>query len=228
MPAHPPANPRAIRPAAAILLALAALMSGCGSSDNGVASKEPKEILAASKSAVAKASSVTISSKSAQGSVTFNLELRLTRNGGQGKVTLLALTFEVIRIGETLYLKGGPVFYKRLGITQSVPAGSWLQAPARRLPQLAAFTNLSGEATRIVSTSGRVTKGQKTTIEGQPVIELKTEGKLYKGRLFIKTTGEPYPVKLERTGRETGHTTFTGWDNTPPPTAPTNTTTLRG
>ena len=58
------------------------------------------------------------------------------------------------------------------------------------------------------------------------MIELKTEGKLYKGRLYIKTTGEPYPLRLEKTGRETSHATFTNWNQTPAPTAPTNTTTI--
>ncbi len=76
----------------------------------------------------------------------------------------------------------------------------------------------------MLSTSGNITKGASTTLAGQPVIELKTEGKLYKGRLYVKTTGEPYPVRLEKHGRETSLITFSAWNDTAPPVAPTKTT----
>ena len=214
----------------AILSALlaAALLAGCGSSNNGIASKSPQEILQASKTAIQKASSVTIASKSAQGRLTFASDLKLNRQGGQGTLSLLGLRVELIKTGQTIYVKGSPAFYERLQV-KPPPPGTWLAAPASgKLEQIAGFTDLAGEATRIISTSGKITKGQTTTIEGQPVIELKTEGKLYKGRLYIKTTGEPYPLKLEKTGRETSHSTLTNWNNTPPPTPPAKTTTISG
>lgn len=216
-----------------IFLALAALVTAglladCGSSDNGITSKSPQEILQASKAAVQKASSVTIQSKSAQGRLTLTSDLKLTREGGQGTISLLGLQIEVIKTGATVYAKGSPALYQRLEI-KAPPAGTWIKAPASgKLAQLAAFTDLAGETSRAISTSGNITKGQTTTIEGQPAIELKTEGKLYKGRLYIKTTSEPYPLKLEKTGRETSHTTLTNWNNTPAPTAPANTTTVGG
>jgi hypothetical protein len=205
---------------------LAGLLAGCGSSDNGVASKEPKEILQASEKAIGNASSVTINGQSAQGPLKLTLNLKLNRQGGQGAINLLGLQIEVIKTGQTVYVKGSPALYQRLEI-KAPPAGTWIKAPASgKLSQLAAFTDLGGEASRIISTSGKIAKGATTTIEGQPAIELRTEGKLYKGRLYIKTTGEPYPLKLEKTGRETSHTTLTNWNNTPPPTPPTNTTTI--
>jgi hypothetical protein len=55
-----------------------------------------------------------------------------------------------------------------------------------------------------------------------------TEGKLYKGRLYIKTTGQPYPMKLEKTGRETGHAAFTRSNRIPAPTSPASTVTIGG
>ncbi len=214
------------------LLGLAALLalSGCGSSDNGVASKSGKEILAASKAAAKNASSVTITSKAAQGRLAISsMKLKLTEHGGQGDTTVPGRSFQVIRTGNAIYLKGGPELYEQLGITQSVPQGTWLKGTASgQLDQLAAFIDLAREAASIITPSGKITKGATTTIAGQPAIELKTEGKLYKGRLYIKTTGEPYPLKLEKTGEETGLSTFTDWERTPAPTAPTNVTTVSG
>ena len=220
-------TPRSTRAHAALTataLLAAGLLSGCGSSDNGVASKEPKEILQASESAIGKASSATINSKSIVGPLALSADVKLTRSGGQGTINLVGIQFEVIRIGETVYLKGSPTFYQRLEV-KPPPPGAWLKGSASgKLRELAAFTDLTGQATRIISTSGTITKGASTTVEGQSAIELKTEGKLYKGRLYIKTSGEPYPIKLEKSGREDSHTTFTNWNNTPPPTPPATTT----
>jgi hypothetical protein len=212
-------------------LALAALLTaglliGCGSSSNGITARSATEILQASEKAVSNASSVTIKGQTAQRRLVSAVELMLTRSGGQGKVSLLGINFEVKRLDGTIYLKGNPSFYKRLGITQSIPANTWIKAPANQLSQLGAFTDLTGETGRLIATAGKVTKGQTTRIEGQPVIELKTEGKVYKGRLYVKTTGEPYPVRLEKTGRETTHVAFSAWNATPAPTAPANTTTI--
>ncbi len=199
----------------------AGLLSGCGSSGNDVASKEPKEILQASEAAIAKATSATINSKSSVGPLTLTADLKLTRSGGgQGAISLVGLQFEVVRVGDSVYLKGNPAFYRRLGV-KPPPAGTWLKGSASgRLRETAAFTDLTTQATRILSTNGTITKGATTTVEGEPAIELKTEGKLYKGRLYVKTSGEPYPLKLEKSGRETSTTTFTNWNSTPPPTAP--------
>jgi hypothetical protein len=222
---RPPRSARVTAAMTAAALLAAGVLAGCGSSGNGVSAKEPKEILNASEAAIGKASSVTINSKSSVGPLSLSADLKLTRSGGgQATLNLVGIQFEVIRVGETVYLKGSPEFYRRLGVT-APPSGTWLRGPATgRLGETAAFTNLTSQATRIISTGGMVTKGASTTVEGQPVIELKTEGKLYQGRLYIKTTGEPYPVKLEKSGRENSHTTFTNWNSTSPPTPPSATT----
>ena len=130
------------------------------------------------------------------------------------KVSILGITFELIHIGDELYLKGSPSFYERIGVTRTVPAGSWIKTTVSttQSSQLASFTNLSREVGLLLTSTGGVTKGQTTNLNGQPVIELKPSGKLYTGKLYIATTGEPYPLKLEKHGRETGTTTFTEWN----------------
>jgi hypothetical protein len=199
-------------------IALAALLAGCGSSDNGVASKSGKEILAASKAAAESAHSVHVVGRSSQGRASLAIDLRLAGDGGRGHISFLGLDFEVIRIGDTVYVKGSPAFYKRLGATQGitlhVPAGTWLKAPVNGGPlaQLAALAELRGELERLLSTPGPVIRGASTTIKGQKAIELKEKTKVYEGSLFVATTGKPYPLLLVKSGgRERGRLTFSGW-----------------
>ena len=58
------------------------------------------------------------------------------------------------------------------------------------------FTDLRGELNRLLSTTAPVAKGAKTTINGQKAIEVKEAAKLYKGLLYVATTGKPYPIQL--------------------------------
>jgi hypothetical protein len=157
---------------------------------------------------------VHVLSKGSEGPLAITVNVQLASDGGRAQVSLLGLGFEVIRIGETVYVKGSPGVYRRLGIAAKVPPGSWLQARADgRLGQLAAFTDLSGELNRILpAPNDLLATGASTTLGGQHAIELHTTAKLFKGTLFIATTGKPYPIELVKHGRETGQSTFTDWN----------------
>jgi hypothetical protein len=213
-------------PLAAMLTALA--LAGCGSAGNDIASKTPAEILAASRVAATSATSVHIISSASEGPLRATLNAQLTASSGRAQVSLLGLTFEVIRIGKTIYLKGSPSVYRRLGITTKIPQGTWLEAPANgQLAQIAAFTNLNGELNRILPAhNDTLTKGTTTTLNGQHALQLNTTAKLFKGTLYITTTGKPYPIKLTKHGRETGQATFTNWNKPTTLNPPTNTITL--
>jgi len=221
---------RARLPLALLLAAaLAAAAAGCGSSENGVASKSASEILAASKAAGDSASSVRIASKASQGQLVLTSNSELSSNGGRAQISFVGLSFEVIRIGNTLYVKGNRAFDARLtgsaANAAKLPPGTWLKAIASgtQLAQLAAFTDLSSELNRVISTTGPLTKGSTTTVNGQKAIELKEVAKLFNGVLYVATTGKPYPVELLKHGREAGQTTFTGWNKPVALTAPANT-----
>jgi hypothetical protein len=209
----------------ALAIALAAL-TGCGSNTNGIASKGASEILAAARNAVASARSVHVESQAAQGPLTLKQNLDLARDGGHAHISGLGIDFEVIRTGNTLYIKGSPVFYQHLGITPTrVPKGAWIKttASSRQFGQLGAFTDLKSEVDRLISSAGPITKGATTTTNGQKTIELKNSGKLYTGALYIATTGNPYPIQISKTGRETGHTTLTNWNRPVSLSAPSKT-----
>jgi hypothetical protein len=230
MPPKRTARPFSSRLSPSLLLAAmlgAALFGGCGSSDNGVASKSGKEILAASKQAAESASSVRVKGRSSQKRLSSSIDLRLTSNGGRGRVKFLGLDYEVVRIDNTIYVKGGKAFYEQLSAVLRkklpVPEGTWLRTSATASPlwQLADVTSLKGELDRLLSTPGPVTKGAHMTVAGQKALQLKEKTKLYEGSLFVATTGKPYPIEQVKTGKgERGRTTFSGWGKPISLTAP--------
>jgi hypothetical protein len=217
------------------MLALAAvlvpaLLVGCGgSSSNGVASKTPSEILAASRAAAEDASSVHIVGESAQGPLKLVIDMALSREAGHSRLNLLGSEFEVIRTGNTIYLKGSSHFYHQLGLDPAkVPANTWIKVTNTTSSSsgLASLANLRLETRQLLGSTGPVTKGANTSIGGQPAIELKTSGRLYTGAIYVATTGQPYPLKLERHGKETSHITMTSWNQPVSVSAPANSITV--
>jgi hypothetical protein len=213
-------------------IALAVALAGCGgTSSNGVASKPPSEIVAASKAAAVRAKSVHVISKFSQGPLTISYNLELANDGGRAQVSVLGLSYEAIRIGDTLYLKGNPAFDERVDGSAGlhVPSGVWLMTHTNsgELGGLIAVTELNGELGRLISSANTYTAGVATTTNGQPTIEVKQAGKLYSSSLYIATTGEPYPIELVKRGRETGQTTFSDWNQPVPLSAPAKTIAIK-
>jgi endonuclease YncB( thermonuclease family) len=208
------------------LLALSA--AGCGSSDNGVASKSAAQILAATRAAAQSASSVHVVMRS---KITHGVSLRLNasmaRQHAHARVSLVGLSFEVVRDGDTLYVRGNPQFNARLEATigVEVPSGVWLKGTTKSLGQMGSFTEIENELPIILRSTGSVSKGATVKVNGQPAIELiqaQQPQRRYNGTLFVATTGDPYPIKLLKRGRETGQATFTGWNDPVTVTPPAN------
>jgi hypothetical protein len=204
---------------ALLVLALAALaIAGCSSSSssgNGVSSKSASEILAASKTAADSASSVHVAGTLTSNGTPITLNLRLASGqGGRGQISQSGLSFELIVVGDTIYIKGSPAFYSHFGGTAAAQLfqGKWLKAPTSggELGSLAALTNFRKLLDQTLTTHDTLTKGATTTIAGQPAIELRDPSQ--NGSLFIATAGKPYPIEIVKHGSETGHVTFTDWN----------------
>jgi hypothetical protein len=192
-------------------------LTACGSSDNGVASKSAAEILAAARAAASSASSVHVISKASIAKAKSTLNASYTRAQARVQSSLFNISYEVIRDGNTLYVKGNKVFNKgleeRLGV--KIPPNTWLKGPTKAgaLAQINPETEAPQELPVILTASGQLTKEQKTKIHGQPAIILRQARKLSTATLYIATTGPPYPLQVDKTGRETGQTTFTNWND---------------
>jgi hypothetical protein len=207
-------------------LVLGAGLMGCGSSDNGVASKSASEILAASIAAAKSASSVRLTtSSSGLGTTKLTLNASLAREKGQARLSFLGIVVEAIRLDDTLYIKGNAASDARLESVMGVkiPPGTWLKGPSSGvLAQVGSFADMTKELPLILSRGSGLSKGATAKFDGQSAIALKETAKLYTGTLYVATTGEPYPIKLIKHGRETGQTTFSGWNDPVSVSAPAN------
>lgn len=210
------------------LLALAVAIAGCGgssSSGNGVADKSPAEILAATKTASDGAKSVHVSGSLVSGGTPITLDMNLIAGkGGRGQLSQNGLSFELIAVGNTVYIKGSPDFYKHIGGSAAAQllAGKWLKAPASgsNFASIGQLTNLHELVDQTLAEHGSLTKTGTTTIDGQKVVGVTS--KIKGGTLYIAATGTPYPVQVSKSGSGSGSITFDRWNEPVTVAAPAN------
>lgn len=221
--------------ASAALVLLVALLAGCGggssssssaSSDNGVAGKSPADILAATKVASDAANTVHVSGSIVSGGSPITLDMNLLAGkGGRGQLSENGLAFELIQVGKTVYIKGSPAFYKKIGGTAAAQLlqGKWLKAPASDadFASLSQLTDLRQLVDQTLENHGSsLTKIGTSTIDGQKVVGITDKSK--GGTLYIATTGRPYPIQIAKSGSGGGKITFDRWNSSVTLAAPTN------
>ncbi|HEX4520976.1 MAG TPA: hypothetical protein VH063_15455 [Gaiellaceae bacterium] len=213
---------------AASVAVLAALVAGVGGSTaaapNGVELKTAGQILTASRAAVAQAATVhivgTIADKG--GPITLNLKL-INSKVGVGRLSVGGATFNIIRIGNTLYLKADRKFLEANGGAAAVKvlAGRWFKVSTavHDFKDIAPLTDLVQLVDAVLGTHGKLALGSHVTIGGRPAIALvdTSEG----GTLYVATTGPPYPLELKGTKGQ-GEIKFESWDTAVTVLPPTN------
>ncbi len=234
--------PKRTPPAALLIFLLLAglLVAGCGgsssssstttsssssSSGNGVESKTPAQILAATKQAASEATSVHIVGSITTGGkpITLDLEL-LAGKGGKGKIGQEGYSIDLIQTGSSVYINGDAAFYRHVGgaAAAQLLEGRWLKAPANsgELASLASLTNLSKLIDSALANHGTLAKGSKMTIGGQAAVGVNdtTKG----GTLFVATTGKAYPLEISKGGSEAGKVLFEAWNAPVTISAPKN------
>jgi hypothetical protein len=195
----------------------AAALAGCGSSSqgNGVVAKAPTEIVAGAKVLADAASSVHVSGSILSGAspTTFDLYLVASR-GGRGQVSENGLSFELIRIHGTVFIKGSPAFYRHLVGAAATPLfqGRWLKAPASTgsLASLAALTDIRQLADATLAGHGTLIKGATATVNGRKLLAVTDTAT--GGTLYVATTGPPYPIELTTSGAGAGRIVFDRWN----------------
>jgi hypothetical protein len=211
------------------LLTLVALLAGCGgsssSSNNGVADKSSADILAATKVASDAATTVHVSGSIVSDGSPITLDLNLLANkGGRGQLSENGLSFELIQVGKTVYIKGSPAFYKHIGGTAAAQLleGKWLKAPASDsdFASLSQLTDLRQLVDQTLASHGALTKAGTSTIAGQKVVGITDKAK--GGTLYIAATGQPYPVQITKAGSGGGKISFDRWNKTVTLAAPAN------
>jgi hypothetical protein len=196
---------------------LTSALIGCGGSSpagNGIASKTPAEIVAAAKAAADEAASVHISGAIVEG-VPLSLDMQLLAGkGGRGRITQNGVTFELITLGGTVYIKGSPAFYRQIGgrAAAQLFQGKWLKAPAAsgQFAPISALTDLRKLVDTTLASHGTLAKGAAATVGGRKVLAVNDLEK--GGVLYVAATGKPYPAEVARGGGKGGHVVFDRWN----------------
>jgi hypothetical protein len=220
-----------MRASALALVLTAALLAGCGSSGksakpNSEASKPAARVLADAKAAATSASSAHVSGNIKSNGTPIELDLSTVRGkGATGSMSTNGLSFDLTRIGDTVYIKGSDAFYKHFagaGVAQLLH-GKWLKASAThgRLRSLAPLTSLGALFAGISAHHGKLANDGKTTYKGTDVVAIRdtSDG----SKLYVAATGKPYPVAIVggRKG-DSGAITFDDWNKSVSLSAPGN------
>lgn len=197
--------------------------SSGGGASNGVDAKAPDAIVTASRQAADTASSVHLSGSIAATGAPTTFDLNLVKaTGGSGTLSVNGVSFDLIRIGSTIYVKGSAAFYKKFsGAAAALLNGKWLKGASTSgsFAAIGPFTDLTGFVDKALANQPgqKLTKGGSATIGTQKVVEVKdTNG----GTLSVASTGQPFPVRIAQGGSAGGSITFDRWNTaiklTPP------------
>jgi hypothetical protein len=176
------------RRTAAVLAGLvsAPLLTGClglggdpDSGTNGVGKLPAKTIEQKASAAAGSATAVRLTGTVVSGGQTYRLDMRLRADGGVGEVTTKGETFQLLRVGDDLYLKASADFYgsgdskdsqdaaaKLNGKYVKVPAGD----PAYR--QFNGFTDKKVLLADLFVLDGTLGVGEHRKVGGTKTIEL--------------------------------------------------------
>ncbi|SEN52549.1 hypothetical protein SAMN05216267_1006121 [Actinacidiphila rubida] len=198
-----------------------ALLSGClglGGGDpdagtNGVGKLPAQTIEARAKAAATSAHTVRLSGTVVSVGQTYRLDMRLSDSGGIGEVTTKGSTFELLRVGQDLYLKAGSSFYggsdkdsqsaaaKLDGKFVKVPTGD----PAYR--QFSGLTDKKLLLGDLFLLDGSVSVGSHGKVGDVKTVTLNgSKG----GALDVSLSGTPYPLRYQRVGNA-GTLTLSDW-----------------
>jgi hypothetical protein len=198
------------------LVLLATLLAGCGggSSSNGEAKKSAADVVADAKQAALAAESVHVAGAITDNGAPLSLDLQLlTGVGAKGTMSENHLPFDLIRVGDSAYIKGSDAFLKKFAGAggQALLHGKWLKGSATT-GDLAAITPLT-DVRKLFNASlgshGTLKNRGETTHDGKKVVAIEdtTRG----GTLYVAATGTPYPVAISETkGR--GELRFDKWN----------------
>ncbi|MFE0251980.1 hypothetical protein [Streptomyces sp. NPDC059010] len=215
---------------AALVSAICALvvsgtgLTGCSEDPdegtNGVGKLPAAEIQRKSRAAADSATAVRLSGSVATSGRTYRLDMRLKADGATGSVTAQGATFQLLRIGEQLYLKADAGFWNGAdgagGGKADAAAADKLGGKFVRVPQGdPSYKKFSGFTEKDVLLDGLLTLHGTLATDGHHeqagtrTIRI-TGDKGSGGTLDVSLEGTPYPLSLTRAGGA-GTLTFGSW-----------------
>ena len=215
---RPLAGPRRTGRAAlvgAVCAALAAVLAGCGTEDpdagtNGVGKLPAAKIESKARAAAERADTVRLSGNIVSQGRTYKLDMRLAKGGARGELTTKAAAFQLLRVGEELYLKADAAFWAgEKGGTSGTPdkgaaaklGGKYVKVPAADpvYKRFSGFTDKGVLLGSLLGLHGKLATGDRSDIDGVRTIRLSAGGGSG-GTLDVSLEGTPYPLRLQRAG----------------------------
>jgi hypothetical protein len=214
-----------------VLVLTAVVLAGCGSTKqeakpNGEASKPPTRVLADAKAAATSASSAHVSGHLVSNGTPVTLDLSMVRGkGAKGSASINGLQFDVVRIGDTVYIHGSDDFYKHFAgaAVAQLLHGRWIKASTNK-PQFRSFaplTNIGALLAKVSKSHGKLVNDGTTTYKGQQVVVIRDTSD--NSKLYVAATGKPYPVALVGGEKsQSGTIAFDDWNKAVSLAAPKN------
>ncbi|MEU8772727.1 hypothetical protein [Streptomyces sp. NPDC048606] len=208
MTAHTPAaRLRRATAIGALCAGLAVAGTGCATKEdpdkgtNGVGKLSAEKIESQAKAAAGGAASVHLSGTLVTGGKSYTLDMRLKADGGSGEVKSQDdTTFQLLRVGEELYLKAGAAFW---GTSDSAGklGDKYVKVPENdpSYKQFRGFTDMRVLLDGLLGLQGKLTKGAYAKVGQTRVVPVSADaGK--GGKVSVSLDGTPYPVLMERAG----------------------------
>jgi hypothetical protein len=169
-------------------------------SDNGVAALSASQILSRARAALQAAPSVRVKGTVVSEGAPLAVDLRAGEKGGRATITQRNQTFEVLRIGTTVYIKADADFWRTQSGNAAVAEllkGKYLKGSTTdpKLASIAELTDMDKVVGNLLQPEGTVAKGQKKTVRGVEAIALVVSGQ-NGGTLYVATHGQPYPLQV--------------------------------
>ncbi|MDN0195579.1 hypothetical protein [Streptomyces sp. S.PNR 29] len=210
---------------AALVSAMCALvvtgmgLTGCSedpdAGTNGVGKLPPDKIQSRTRSAARAADAVHLSGTVATSGRTYSLDMRLKSAGATGSVTTKGLSFQLLRIGEQLFLKADASFWSQNGGDADAAAdklgGKYVKVPQGdpSYKKFIGFTHKDVLLDGLLTLHGALAKDGHHEQAGVRIIRI-TGDKGSGGTLDVSLDGKPYPLRLVRAG-SAGTLRFSDW-----------------
>ncbi|MFI6418869.1 hypothetical protein ACIBG6_15890 [Streptomyces sp. NPDC050842] len=207
---------RAVAPLA-LCAGLTVGLTACGADPdegtNGVGRLSAPEIEKKAQSAADTAKAVRLAGTLVSKGGTFKLNMRLKQDGAAGSVTTKNSTFELLRIGDALYLKADAGFWAHDDTSDDEPTEADTEAADKlddmyvKVPkgdpaykQFRGFTDMDVLLGGLIGLHGEKVKGDRDQIGGVRTIKVKGGAEGEGGTLDVALEGSPYPLQFARGG----------------------------
>jgi hypothetical protein len=197
---------------------LVACSSDPDANTNGEAKLDAGRIQSDTRKAARQAPAVRLSGTLVSKDGTYRLNMRLNANGGTGSVSTGSSTFQLLRVGDRLFLKADAAWWGDKGDKGGAdPAaaqklgGKYVRVPKGdpSYRRLSGFTDKNVLLDGLLPLHGSLDKGDHGETDGIRTIEIKGDGGAG-GTLDVSLEDSPFPVRLKRAGGA-GTLTFTDW-----------------